>query len=149
MVIVFQAGRCRPPRRVARAVGGAAYKDEPKVNIFFQRSALFLRLSAGGPALSAVGVPAVVVMKVIIAAAAIIAAPAAAPAFLTLFVFGRKISYLCLSRGAGRRGLPLFVGVRGRISGENAGNGSGKCTTCISKWVTCILKSVTSPRKCK
>ena len=37
---------------------------------------------------------------------------------LTLLAFRRKMLYLCLSRGAGHSGLPLFVGLFGALQGK-------------------------------
>lgn len=39
-------------------------------------------------------------------------------AFLTLLAFCRKMLYLCISRGAGRDGLPLFISISGLLSGK-------------------------------
>ena len=66
---------------------------------------------------------------------------------LTFLAFGRKISYICTCRGAGRSGLPLIIGTFGPVFRENASNAFQKCTTSISKSTYCILKYVTSPAK--
>ena len=71
-------------------------------------------------------------------------------AILTLLAFGRKISYICIRKGAGRRDRPLYIvvfqaaeGRKATVRAKNASNGSGKCTTCILKKVTSILKYIT------
>ena len=66
---------------------------------------------------------------------------------LTFLAFGRKISYICTCRGAGRSGPPLIIGTFGPVFRENASNASAKCTTSNKKCTYCILKYVTSPTK--
>ena len=80
---------------------------------------------------------------------------------LTFLAFGRKISYICNSEGAGRVGLPLFcryfgsiVGKNSRIFGkkvlipvEKASNGIAQSNTWFLKKVTSELKNTTRNAK--
>ena len=59
---------------------------------------------------------------------------------LTLFAFGRKISYICNSEGADRAGLPLIVGTFGPVLRKNGSSAFHKSTTSIKKSTYCILK---------
>lgn len=79
----------------------------------------------------------------------------AADSDLTLFAFGRKISYICITERAVRAGCPLFMGCRRAVrrlfravSHKNASNGSAKCTTWKLKCTTCIFLYITSPQQC-
>ena len=51
---------------------------------------------------------------------AVTVARTAAVPILTLLAFRRKMSYLCLSRGAGHRGLPLFLGFSACLRAKSA-----------------------------